>query len=60
MMLPFVLPNVFVISEKSSKDEYMQIIFPELKKVFGVMKPIQVSVCSILFINKILFIIFYK
>ncbi|XP_066927614.1 SCY1-like protein 2 [Clytia hemisphaerica] len=42
MMLPFVLPNVFAVAEKSSKDEYMNIIFPELKKVFSVVKPIQV------------------
>lgn len=42
MMIPFVLPNVFVIAEKSSKEEYMNTIFPELKRIFDIVKPVQV------------------
>lgn len=42
MMIPFVLPNVFNIAEKSTKEEYMRLIFPELKKIFSIVEPIQV------------------
>ncbi|XP_065646928.1 SCY1-like protein 2 isoform X3 [Hydra vulgaris] len=42
MMIPFILPNIFIVAEKSTNEQYMNIIFPELKKVFPVTKPVQV------------------
>ena len=42
-MIPFVLPNVLMIAEQSSQEDYMKLIFPELKKIFHVVKPVEVS-----------------
>ncbi|CAF3724612.1 unnamed protein product [Adineta steineri] len=38
-MVPFVLPNMFLIAEKASNDEYQKYIFPKLKQVFKIQKP---------------------
>ena len=43
MMIPFVLPNVLMIAEQSSQEDYMKLILPELKKIFHVVKPVEVS-----------------
>jgi len=42
MMIPFVLPNVFAIAKLSSKEEFGAIIFPEIRKIFHVTKPVEV------------------
>ena len=42
-MVPFVLPNMFLIAEKATNDEYQKYIFPKLKQVFKIQKPAQVS-----------------
>ncbi|CAF4258159.1 unnamed protein product, partial [Adineta steineri] len=38
-MIPFVLPNMFLIAEKASNEEYQGYIFPKLKQVFKIQKP---------------------
>ncbi|CAF1526039.1 unnamed protein product [Adineta ricciae] len=40
-MIPFVLPNMFLIAEKASNEEYQRYIFPKLKQVFKIQKPPQ-------------------
>lgn len=45
-MVPFVLPNMFLIAEKASSDEYQKYIFPKLKQVFKIQKPPQGSGAS--------------
>ena len=45
IMIPFVLPNVLLIAEESSIQEYSDLILPALKQVFTVQNPIQVCVC---------------
>ena len=42
-MIPFVLPNMFLISDLSEPDEYVKYIFPKLKPIFKLQKPIQVN-----------------
>ncbi|CAF0785506.1 unnamed protein product [Rotaria sordida] len=42
-MVPFALPNMFLIAEKASNDEYRKYIFPKLKQVFKIQKPPQGS-----------------
>ncbi|UJR28491.1 hypothetical protein I4U23_009729 [Adineta vaga] len=42
-MVPFVLPNMFLIAEKASNEEYQKYIFPKLKQVFKIQKPPQGS-----------------
>jgi len=44
-MIPFVLPNVLMIAEESSIQEYATLVLPALEPVFAVQDPIQV--CSI-------------
>lgn len=41
-MVPFVLPNVLLVTENCSKDEYMQHILPHLKPVMKLQDPIQI------------------
>ncbi|XP_034829277.1 SCY1-like protein 2 [Maniola hyperantus] len=41
-MVPFVLPNVLLIAENSSKDEYVKYILPVLKPVMLIQDPIQI------------------
>lgn len=41
-MVPFVLPNVLLIAEECTKEEYIKLILPELGPVFKQQEPIQV------------------
>ncbi|XP_065070532.1 SCY1-like protein 2 [Rhopilema esculentum] len=41
-MIPFVLPNVLLIAENCTDKEYVDLILPELKKIFPVQEPVQV------------------
>lgn len=42
-MVPFVLPNILLMAEKCSREEYCQKILPGLKPVMKIQEPIQVS-----------------
>ena len=42
-MIPFVLPNVLLIAEDCTTQEYCDLILPELKPVFKIRDPIQVG-----------------
>ncbi|KAJ0183085.1 hypothetical protein K1T71_001061 [Dendrolimus kikuchii] len=41
-MVPFVLPNVLLIAENSTKEEYIKYILPVLKPVMLIQDPIQI------------------
>lgn len=41
-MVPFVLPNVLLIAEECTKEEYIRLILPDLGPVFKQQEPIQV------------------
>ena len=41
-MIPFVLPNVLLIAETCTNEEYNELIFPQLKPVLKIQDPIQV------------------
>ncbi|XP_061662993.1 SCY1-like protein 2 [Syngnathoides biaculeatus] len=41
-MVPFVLPNVLLIAEECTKDEYVRLILPDLAPVFQQQEPIQI------------------
>ncbi|XP_032893834.1 SCY1-like protein 2 isoform X2 [Amblyraja radiata] len=41
-MVPFVLPNVLLIVEECTKEEYVKLILPDLIPVFKLQEPIQV------------------
>ncbi|CAB3987180.1 SCY1 2 isoform X2 [Paramuricea clavata] len=41
-MIPFVLPNVLLIAESCTNEEYNELIFPQLKPVLKIQDPIQV------------------
>ncbi|XP_061495481.1 SCY1-like protein 2 [Rhineura floridana] len=41
-MVPFVLPNVLLIAEECSKEEYIKLILPDLSPVFKQQEPIQI------------------
>ncbi|CAB1346146.1 unnamed protein product [Coregonus sp. 'balchen'] len=41
-MVPFVLPNVLLIAEECTKDEYVRLILPDLSPVFKQQEPIQI------------------
>jgi SCY1-like protein 2 len=41
-MIPFVLPNIFLISEIAENEEFNRFILPKLKAVFKLQKPVQV------------------
>ena len=49
-MIPFVLPNVLLIAENCTDEEYSQLIFPQLKPVLKIQDPVQVK-CKIVFIS---------
>ncbi|KAM9334514.1 SCY1-like protein 2 [Symphorus nematophorus] len=42
-MVPFVLPNVLLIAEECTKEEYTRLILPDLTPVFKQQEPIQAS-----------------
>uniref|UniRef100_A0A8C4QBG2 SCY1-like protein 2 n=1 Tax=Eptatretus burgeri TaxID=7764 RepID=A0A8C4QBG2_EPTBU len=42
-MVPFVLPNVLLISEECSRVEYTHLVLPELIPIFKLQEPIQAS-----------------
>ncbi|XP_055087459.1 SCY1-like protein 2 [Periophthalmus magnuspinnatus] len=42
-MVPFVLPNVLLIAEECTKEEYVRLILPDLAPVFKQQEPIQAS-----------------
>lgn len=42
MMVPFVLPNVFAITENCTKEDYTSHILPHLKTVMVLQEPIQI------------------
>ncbi|XP_056877979.1 SCY1-like protein 2 isoform X1 [Takifugu flavidus] len=42
-MVPFVLPNVLLIAEECTRDEYIRLILPDLTPVFKQQEPIQAS-----------------
>ena len=50
-MVPFVLPNVLLIAEDCTTQEFSDLILPELKPVFKIQEPIQVGVQSVLAIK---------
>uniref|UniRef100_A0A7M4DVF8 SCY1 like pseudokinase 2 n=1 Tax=Crocodylus porosus TaxID=8502 RepID=A0A7M4DVF8_CROPO len=41
-MVPFVLPNVLLIAEECTKEEYVKLILPDLAPVFKQQEPIQI------------------
>jgi hypothetical protein len=41
-MIPFILPNIFLIADQSSNEEYVKYILPRLKIIFKLQKPVQV------------------
>ncbi|XP_069048922.1 SCY1-like protein 2 isoform X2 [Lepisosteus oculatus] len=41
-MVPFVLPNVLLIAEQCTKEEYVRLILPELSPVFRQQEPVQI------------------
>uniref|UniRef100_A0AAQ4RJY5 Protein kinase domain-containing protein n=1 Tax=Gasterosteus aculeatus aculeatus TaxID=481459 RepID=A0AAQ4RJY5_GASAC len=41
-MVPFVLPNVLLIAEECTKEEYVRLIMPDLTPVFKQQEPVQV------------------
>uniref|UniRef100_G1NGK4 SCY1-like protein 2 n=1 Tax=Meleagris gallopavo TaxID=9103 RepID=G1NGK4_MELGA len=41
-MVPFVLPNVLLIAEECTKEEYIRLILPDLGPVFKQQEPIQI------------------
>uniref|UniRef100_A0A8C6UAY5 SCY1 like pseudokinase 2 n=1 Tax=Neogobius melanostomus TaxID=47308 RepID=A0A8C6UAY5_9GOBI len=41
-MVPFVLPNVLLIAEECTKEEYVKLILPDLSPVFKQQEPIQI------------------
>ena len=41
-MIPFVLPNVLLIAEDCTTQEFVDLVLPELKKIFTVQEPVQV------------------
>uniref|UniRef100_A0A3P9HTP1 SCY1 like pseudokinase 2 n=1 Tax=Oryzias latipes TaxID=8090 RepID=A0A3P9HTP1_ORYLA len=42
-MVPFVLPNVLLIAEECTKEEYVRLIMPDLSPVFKLQEPVQAS-----------------
>ncbi|KAL0963033.1 hypothetical protein UPYG_G00348740 [Umbra pygmaea] len=41
-MVPFVLPNVLLIAEECTKEEYIRLILPDLTPVFRQQEPVQI------------------
>ena len=42
-MIPFILPNVLLIAEDCTVDEYARLVLPVLIPVFKVVEPVQVT-----------------
>ena len=42
-MIPFVLPNVLLVAEGCTEEEYNDLIFPKLKPVLKIQDPVQVT-----------------
>ncbi|RXN05150.1 SCY1 2 isoform X1 [Labeo rohita] len=42
-MVPFVLPNVLLIAEECTKEEYVRLVLPDLTPVFKQQEPVQAS-----------------
>uniref|UniRef100_A0AAY5EUD8 Protein kinase domain-containing protein n=1 Tax=Electrophorus electricus TaxID=8005 RepID=A0AAY5EUD8_ELEEL len=42
-MVPFVLPNVLLIAEECTKEEYLRLILPDLTPVFKQQEPVQIQ-----------------
>ncbi|XP_063303304.1 SCY1-like protein 2 isoform X1 [Pelobates fuscus] len=47
-MVPFVLPNVLLIAEECTKEEYVKLILPDLGPVFRQQEPVQVCLLILL------------
>lgn len=45
-MVPFVLPNVLLIAEECTKEEFVRLILPDLTPVFKQQEPVQVDAGS--------------
>ena len=45
-MIPFVLPNILLIAEGLTADEYLNHILPSLLPVFQMEEPVQVGVVA--------------
>ncbi|KAM4570357.1 SCY1-like protein 2 isoform 2-T2 [Odontesthes bonariensis] len=41
-MVPFILPNVLLIAEECTKEEYIRLILPDLTPVFKQQEPVQI------------------
>ncbi|XP_052431916.1 SCY1-like protein 2 [Carassius gibelio] len=41
-MVPFVLPNVLLIAEECTKEEYVRLVLPDLTPVFKQQEPVQI------------------
>ncbi|XP_041471788.1 SCY1-like protein 2 [Lytechinus variegatus] len=41
-MVPFVLPNVLLIAEQCTDQEYVKLVLPSLKNVFKMQEPVQI------------------
>lgn len=41
-LVPFILPNIFLIAESTSNVEFSSVIFPALIPVFAMQRPYQV------------------
>ncbi|CAD5125987.1 DgyrCDS14167 [Dimorphilus gyrociliatus] len=53
-MVPFVLPTTLSVAEKSSDKEYMELIWPDLKAVFSLRDPVQISLIFLQNMNLLL------
>ena len=42
-MIPFVLPNILLVAEQASEQEYVKHILPALIPIFRIKEPVQVS-----------------
>ncbi|KAI7792012.1 putative SCY1-like protein 2 [Triplophysa rosa] len=47
-MVPFVLPNVLLIAEECTKEEYVRLVLPDLTPVFKQQEPVQVHMWILL------------
>lgn len=41
-MVPFILPNVLLIAEECTKEEYVRLVLPDLTPVFKMQEPVQI------------------
>ncbi|XP_036373875.1 SCY1-like protein 2 isoform X1 [Megalops cyprinoides] len=52
-MVPFVLPNVLLIAEECTKEEYVRLILPDLNPVFKQQEPVQAgNMILLIFLQK--------